>query len=38
MVSQSFDLVLQLQRVAGLRKLTQIGRLTAELSVIEVVL
>ena len=38
MVSQSFDLVLQLQRVEGLRKLTHIGRLTAELSVIEVVL
>jgi pilus assembly protein CpaF len=38
MVSQSFDLVLQLQRVEGLRKLTQIGRLTTELSVIEVAL
>jgi len=36
MVSQSFDLVLQLQRVEGLRKLTQIGRLTSELEVIEV--
>ena len=38
MVSQSFDLVLQLQLVEGLRKLTHIGRLTNELSIIEVVL
>jgi pilus assembly protein CpaF len=38
MVSQSFDLVLQLQRVDRLRKLTHIGRLTTELRVIEVVL
>jgi pilus assembly protein CpaF len=36
MVGQSFDLVLQLQHVQGLRKLTHIGRLTAELNVIEV--
>ena len=38
MVSQSFDLVLQLQLVEGLRKLTHIGRLTNELSVSEVAL
>jgi pilus assembly protein CpaF len=38
MVSQSFDLVLQVQQVEGLRKLTHIGRLTTELSVIEVAL
>jgi pilus assembly protein CpaF len=36
MVGHSFDLVLQLQRVEGLRKLTQIGRLTNELGVVEV--
>lgn len=36
MAGQSFDLVLQLQRVGGLRKLTQIGRLTSELAVVEV--
>jgi pilus assembly protein CpaF len=38
MVSQSFDLVLQVQQVEGLRKLTHIGRLSTELSVIEVAL
>jgi pilus assembly protein CpaF len=38
MVAQSFDLVLQLQRIDGLRKLTHIGSLTNELAVIEVAL
>ncbi len=38
MVGQSFDLVLQLQRVDGIRKLTHIGKLTSELAVIEVAL
>lgn len=38
MVSQSFDLVLQLQRVEGLRMLTQIGRLTSDFEVVEVAL
>ena len=38
MVSQSFDLVLQLQRIEGLRTLTQIGRLTSGLEVVEVAL
>lgn len=36
MVSQSFDLVLQLERVAGIRKLTQLGRIGRELEVTEV--
>lgn len=38
LVGQSFDLVLQLQRVEGLRMLTQIGRMTADLAVVEVAL
>ncbi len=36
MVSQSFDLVLQLERVAGIRKLTQLGRIGPELEITEV--
>ena len=36
MVSQSFDLVLQLERVAGIRKLTQLGRIGSELEITEV--
>ncbi len=36
MVSQSFDLVLQLERVEGIRKLTQVGRIGAELEITQV--
>ncbi len=36
LVKQSFDLVLQLERIAGVRTLTQIGRLEKNLDVIEV--
>jgi pilus assembly protein CpaF len=36
MVSQSFDLVLQLERVAGIRKLTQLGRIGSGLEITEV--
>jgi pilus assembly protein CpaF len=38
MVSQSFDLVLQLQRIDGFRRLSQIGHLKNDLTVIEVAL
>jgi pilus assembly protein CpaF len=37
MVMQSFDLVLQLERKAGVRTLSQIGRLEKNLEVVEVV-
>lgn len=36
MVSQSFDVVLQLERVGGVRKLTQIGRFSQGLNITEV--
>ncbi len=36
MVRQSFDLVLQLERIAGVRTLTQIGRFEKGLEVVEV--
>ncbi len=36
LVKQSFDLVLQLERIAGVRTLTQIGRIEKSLEVIEV--
>jgi pilus assembly protein CpaF len=36
MVQQSFDLVLQLDRIAGVRTLTQIGRFEKSLEVVEV--
>jgi hypothetical protein len=36
MVRQSFDLVLQLERIAGVRTLTQIGRFEKNLDLIEV--
>jgi pilus assembly protein CpaF len=36
MVQQSFDLVLQLERIAGVRTLTQIGRFENSLEVVEV--
>jgi pilus assembly protein CpaF len=36
LVKQSFDLVLQLERIAGVRTLTQIGRIEKSLEIIEV--
>jgi pilus assembly protein CpaF len=36
MVSQSFDLVLQLEKVAGVRTLTQIGRFDQDLRIVQV--
>jgi hypothetical protein len=36
MVGQSFDVVLQLERVSGVRKLTQIGRFGQGLKISEV--
>jgi hypothetical protein len=36
MVRQSFDLVLQLEQISGVRTLTQIGRFEKSLEVIEV--
>jgi pilus assembly protein CpaF len=36
MVSQSFDVVLQLEQVSGVRKLTQIGRFSQGLKISEV--
>ena len=36
MVSQSFDLVLQLEKVAGIRTLTQIGRFDQDLKIVQV--
>ena len=36
MVSQSFDLVLQLEKVAGVRTLTQIGRFAKDLEIVAV--